>query len=116
MHVDVLARLGSTATDLVLLRGLLAPESSLTLSGDGDPGCLFVIDGEVEVGPADASRIWEKLGSEEAMTVNPAVRHLVRVRGITPVNLLMVTTVRRMRSFVTARSTADLVMTREDER
>ena len=83
MHIEVLARLGNAATSLVLLHVFLAPESSLTLSGDGDPGCLFVIDGEVKVGTADASRIWERLSSEEAITVDPAVRHLVRARGTT---------------------------------
>ena len=118
MHIEVLARLGNTATDLVLLRGLLAPESSLTLSGDGDPGCLFVIGGEVEVAPADASRTWERLGPEEAMAIDPAVRHHVRARGTTPVGLLMVATARRMRSFVTVLSAAngELVTTMEDER
>lgn len=111
--VDVLARLGNSAADPVLLRGSLPPGSSLTL--DGDPGCLFVIDGEIEVAYADAPHMRTRLGPEEAITVSSVTCHSIRARGTAPVSLLMVTSARRLRSFVTVRSAAATESTAKEE-
>jgi len=106
MAFHVLARLGNTGADLVLLRGSLAPGSNLTLNSDSDPGCLFVIDGELEVAHADIPDDWKRLRPDQAIAVEPAARYTARACGPTPVNLLMVTTMRMVRKFATVSSTA----------
>ena len=106
MPLDVLARLGNTDADLVLLRGSLASGSSLNLHSQGDPGCLFVIDGELEVAHAEMPDTWKRLCPNQAIAVEPAARYTARACGPTPINLLMVTTMRIVRKFATVSSTA----------
>jgi quercetin dioxygenase-like cupin family protein len=84
----VQARLGDSDRDFVLLRGSVTPGLSLSLCSHSDPGCLFVIDGELKVWRKDAPGERKTLGADE-------------VPGSASVNLLMVATARNVRTFAT---------------
>jgi quercetin dioxygenase-like cupin family protein len=103
-RIEVLARLGSADTDLVLLRGSIAPGLSLTLSGQRDQGCIFIIDGELEVLREDVPGGPRRLGAEAAIYVGPDTRHVAHAVGAAPVTLLMVTTERMLGLFATVGS------------
>lgn len=106
-RIAVQARLGNSDTDLVLLRGTITPGLSLNLHSQADPGCLFVIDGEVEVVQEGAPGKRKTLGADEAISTRPDTYYAARALGSVPVNLLMVTTARMVHAFATVGSTAD---------
>jgi mannose-6-phosphate isomerase-like protein (cupin superfamily) len=97
----VQARLGDSDRDFVLLRGSVTPGLSLSLCSHSDPGCLFVIDGELKVWRKDAPGERKTLGADEAILIGPDTRYAARVPGSASVNLLMVATARNVRTFAT---------------
>jgi quercetin dioxygenase-like cupin family protein len=104
---DVRAKLGSADTDLVLVRRSISPGLSLTLQSHLDPGCLFVIDGELEVCLEDEPGGCKRLGPDEAIyfgpdTSRPDMSYTVRVPGAGPVSFLIVATARMVRSVVSS--------------
>lgn len=97
----VQACLGDDDTALVLLRGTVTPGMSLRLRSQSDPGCLFVIDGALEVWREDAPGERRTLGANEAISIGPDARYRARVLGFASLDVLMVATARNVRTFAT---------------
>jgi quercetin dioxygenase-like cupin family protein len=103
---EVLAKLGEGDDDLVLLRQSLAPGYRIPLHSHADPECFFLERGELDVYRETPAAGWQKLRPEQAIYVDPQIRHAVRNSSALPAELLSVTTVRMVRFFGTIGSPA----------
>ena len=90
LRLDVLARLGTSDEDLVLLRCAIHPGRFMPLYGYADPQSLFVIDGVLDIYRAENG--WAEARAEGAVNLRAGVRYAVQNTGSIPSYVLLVTT------------------------
>jgi quercetin dioxygenase-like cupin family protein len=88
---EMVARMGSNESDIVLFRTRMAPGRLVPLHSLIDPECFYLLEGQIEVFVVDDASKWRVVRTGQSFLVADGKKHAVRNASDTTADIVLAT-------------------------